>query len=104
MYLSDMQGNALVIRLDCEPCEIHFLKSESCWNLDDPLVIHGGSLVCCGFETFLRSWVALAAPSTESLKEAISAAGGSIDEPPSDLIEKLDSWLGVASDPGGNEA
>lgn len=63
LYPSDFSGDYLVLRLDCDPCEIHFLDHEYGYRLDDSETSFGqSSLVSRGFTNFLMQWTALSYP------------------------------------------
>jgi len=93
LYLSDLGGNALAVRLDTEPLQIHLLKSELAWNVSDKDGDDAKSLVGRGLPEFLLNWASLGGPSTENLSEIIDACGGETVDANSAAGRSIRAWL-----------
>jgi len=75
LYLTDGAGNALAVRLDTDPLQIHLLKSWSCWHVSSGSADEEKSLVGLGLAEFLLHWASLGGPATENLLELVEEFG-----------------------------
>ncbi len=96
LYLADLAGNALVIRLDSDPPQIHLLKSELAWHISDDLSDDSRSLVGQGLPEFLLQWAALGGPSTENLSDFVEACGGQTLDADSAAGKAVQKWLSTS--------
>ena len=77
LYLNDGDGNALALRLDTDPCEVHYLDGEFCWHLFEGVEYpdaRDSSICGMGLLNFLESWSNVGSPSVAAMDYVLSRA------------------------------
>jgi hypothetical protein len=93
LYLTDLAGNALAVRLDTDPLQVHILQSELAWHISEDSSGDDRSLVGLGLPEFLLHWASLGCPSTENLSEVVEACGGETLDANSAGGRAIREWL-----------
>ena len=93
LYLGDLAGNALAVRLDTDPLQVHLLKAELTWHISDDPSDDDRSLVGLGLPEFLLHWALLGGPATENLSEVVEACGGETLDANSAAGRAVREWL-----------
>ena len=93
LYVGDGDGNALVMRLDTTPCQIHVLRASICWWLSEPPNSLEPTLAGMGLADFLLRWSQVGSPALYSLLDAVKACGGDQLDPASDVAKEWLQWL-----------
>jgi hypothetical protein len=98
----DGDGNALGMRLDTDPVEIHCLEAEGCWRVcSTPRRPVEGSLVGKGLTDFLVQWTAVGSPAINSMLWFLQASGDTAFDANS---EGIAPWLDWLADPNATES